>query len=223
MSVKRSISSRKPSDTEFSNSSQQATQFLWNIPLSNIPFVSVESGESWTKHENLMLSCLRKGDDKAAHQCLENLIDRFGATSERIMGLRGLFREAVAEDQPALQEILKAYDDVLAEDPGNTVSPFQVGQPPCVNRAEPYLRQPVLKRRVVVLGTLSRTAEAIDALIQLLEASPTDVESWTELSDLYMSKGLYSQAEFCLEEVLLNAPNAWNVNFIFLSDSFLLH
>ena len=47
--------------------------------------------------------------------------------------------------------------------------------------------------------------------MELLESSPTDIEAWTELSDLYLSKGLYSQAEFCLEEVLLAAPNAWNV------------
>lgn len=47
--------------------------------------------------------------------------------------------------------------------------------------------------------------------MELLEASPTDIEAWTELSDLYLSKGLYPQAEFCLEEVLLAAPNAWNV------------
>lgn len=51
--------------------------------------------------------------------------------------------------------------------------------------------------------------------MELLEASPTDIEAWTELSDLYLSKGLYSQAEFCLEEVLLVAPNAWNVCSLF--------
>lgn len=47
--------------------------------------------------------------------------------------------------------------------------------------------------------------------MELLEASPTDIEAWTELSELYLTQGLYSQAEFCLEEVLLAAPNAWNV------------
>ena len=46
--------------------------------------------------------------------------------------------------------------------------------------------------------------------MELLEASPTDIEAWTELSDLCLSKDLYSQAEFCLDEVLLVAPNAWN-------------
>ena len=68
-----------------------------------------------------MLSCLRTGDDKAAHQCLKKLIDRFGAINERVMGLRGLYQEAVAEDQLALEKILKEYNEVLAEDPENTV------------------------------------------------------------------------------------------------------
>lgn len=37
------------------------------------------------------------------------------------------------------------------------------------------------------------------------------MEAWMELSDLYLSQGLHSQALFCLEEVLLVAPNSWNV------------
>lgn len=42
--------------------------------------------------------------------------------------------------------------------------------------------------------------------------SPGDVEAWAELSSLYLSQGLYSQAVFALEEVLVVAPNAWNVS-----------
>lgn len=72
-------------------------------------------------YEKLLLSCLRTGDDKAAHICLEKLIDRFGATSERVMGLRGLYQEAVAQDDSALQKVLEEYSTVLAEDPTNTV------------------------------------------------------------------------------------------------------
>jgi len=68
-----------------------------------------------------------------------------------------------------------------------------------------------VKRRVALLKTLSRPAEAIAALVQLLEMSPTDVEAWAELSDLYLSEALYAQSCFCLEEVLLITPNAWNV------------
>lgn len=38
------------------------------------------------------------------------------------MGLRGVYQEAVAEDHSALEKILKEYEDVLAEDPVNTVT-----------------------------------------------------------------------------------------------------
>ncbi|MCJ1270834.1 hypothetical protein MMC22_010731 [Lobaria immixta] len=198
MSVTSFSSPRRQSNSEALSLSQQVAQYLRNSPSSNtlipipIPFVSnAESTESWATYERLLVSCLRTGDDQAAHQCLEKLIDRFGATNERVMGLRGLYQEAVADDQSALEKILAEYNDVLAEDPANT---------------------PVLKRRIALLCGLSRTADAIDALVELLDASPTDIEAWTELSDLYLSKGLYSQAEFCLEEVLLVAPNAWNIH-----------
>lgn len=61
---------------------------------------------------------------------------------------------------------------------------------------------------------LSRSSDAIDALTELLESSPIDIEAWMELSGLYLDEGLYSQAVFCLEEVLLIAPNAWNVRVV---------
>ena len=72
-------------------------------------------------YEQLFLSCLRTGDDKSAHLCLERLIDRFGASNERVMGLRGLYQEAVADDDAALEKVLTEYEDALAEDPINTV------------------------------------------------------------------------------------------------------
>jgi tetratricopeptide (TPR) repeat protein len=71
--------------------------------------------------------------------------------------------------------------------------------------------QPILKRRVALLRSLNRSSDAISALIQLLDAIPTDAEAWCELADLYQSQGLSSQAIFSLEEALLIAPNSWNV------------
>lgn len=68
-----------------------------------------------------------------------------------------------------------------------------------------------MKRRVALLRSLNRSADAISALIQLLDAVPTDAEAWCELADLYQSQGLGPQAVFSLEEALLIAPNAWNV------------
>jgi ER membrane protein complex subunit 2 len=68
-----------------------------------------------------------------------------------------------------------------------------------------------LKRRIALFKSLNKTTEAITALIKLVEVSPTDAEAWAELSDLYVSQGMYPQAIFALEEVLLITPNAWNV------------
>ena len=59
---------------------------------------------------------------------------------------------------------------------------------------------------------MNRTTEAITALNKFLDASPTDAEAWSELSDLYVSSGMFPQAIFALEEVLLVTPNAWNVS-----------
>jgi tetratricopeptide (TPR) repeat protein len=59
---------------------------------------------------------------------------------------------------------------------------------------------------------MARPQDAITGLVKLLEVSPADPESWSELSDLYLSLGMYQQSIFSLEEVLLITPNAWNVS-----------
>jgi tetratricopeptide (TPR) repeat protein len=58
---------------------------------------------------------------------------------------------------------------------------------------------------------MGRLSDAASALVQLLGFSPTDAEAWSELSDVYLSQGLYPQAIYAMEEVLVLAPNAWNV------------
>ena len=73
-------------------------------------------------------------------------------------------------------------------------------------------KKPIAKRRVALLRSMSHPEEAISALVKLLDMSPTDAEAWSEVSDLYLSQGLYQQAIFSLEEVLLITPNAWNVS-----------
>ncbi|RDW68503.1 hypothetical protein BP5796_09160 [Coleophoma crateriformis] len=154
-------------------------------------FRAAETPELWTVYENLMLSCLRTGDEQSAHLCLERLTNRFGADNERLMALRGLFQEAIAEDDAALQIVLKEYETILNNDPSN---------------------MPVSKRRIALLKTLTKIPEAITALNQFLESSPTDAEAWAELADLYVVQGMYQQGIFALEEVLLITPNAWNMH-----------
>jgi tetratricopeptide (TPR) repeat protein len=70
----------------------------------------------------------------------------------------------------------------------------------------------VSKRRIALLKSIGKTTEAITALTKYLDVSPTDSEAWAEISDLYISQGMYAQGIFALEEVLLIAPNAWNVS-----------
>ena len=89
------------------------------FPLSLIA-VS-ETPESWTDLERLFLACLRTGDDESAHLSLERLTQRFGSQDERVMGLRGLYQEAVARDNEDLDKILGEYEDILSEKPMNVV------------------------------------------------------------------------------------------------------
>ncbi|KAI9842137.1 MAG: hypothetical protein M1838_003256 [Thelocarpon superellum] len=177
--------------------SQQAPLVLQGskTTLPSIPFLSnlldAESAERWKVYQNLFLSCIRTRDDRSARLCLEQLRDRFGPSNAHVMALEGMFEEAVAQDDAALRNVLADYESTLAEDPTN---------------------MPIAKRRVALLRSMSRTSDAIGALVELLDASPTDAESWSELSDLYFTEGLYPQAIFSLEEVLLIMPNAWNIH-----------
>jgi tetratricopeptide (TPR) repeat protein len=176
---------------------QQAPTILQNNPkaFSSSPlgslFTAAETPEIWIVYENLLLACLRTGDSTAAHDCLERLVRRFGGENDRIMALKGLVKEADADNNGALEVVLNEYDALLADNGANI---------------------PIAKRRVVILRSLGRIGEAIGALTSLLETSPTDSEAWAELSDLYLSQGLYSQAVYALEEVLVLAPNSWNMH-----------
>lgn len=115
------------SNSEALGLSQQTAQYLQKHASTGtstipIPFLSQsEHTDVWLMYEKLFLSCLRTGDDKAAFNCLEKLIDRFGAPNERVMGLRGIYQEAVAKDDAALEKVLQEYNEVLAEDSVNTV------------------------------------------------------------------------------------------------------
>jgi tetratricopeptide (TPR) repeat protein len=81
----------------------------------------------------------------------------------------------------------------------------------CAHSAKVIYIQPILKRRIAILRSMSKEADAISALVEFLEAFPTDTEAWCELSGLYMGQGLGDQAIFCLEEALLMLPHSWNV------------
>ena len=119
--------------TELSHSevlrlSQKAPEYLeQQANVGNtvfVPFPASETSEIWNTYEQLLFSSLWTRDDRSAHQCLERLTTRFGATNERMMGLYGLYREATAEDETALELILKEYEQILVDDSTNMVMLF---------------------------------------------------------------------------------------------------
>ncbi|KAI0547326.1 tetratricopeptide [Xylaria curta] len=177
--------------------SQQAPSILENSPgaistsLLQSMLSTSETQELWTVYENLLLSCLRTGDDESAHQCLGRLVNRFGDDNERVMALKGLLKEATAPDDATLDVILQEYEQILQTNPTNL---------------------PIVKRRAALLRAMGRTTEAVNALNSLLDMSPTDAEAWGELADVYLAQGLYPQAIFAQEEVLVLQPNAWNIH-----------
>ena len=71
---------------------------------------------------------------------------------------------------------------------------------------------PLQKRRVAILKSMGKIPEATSSLVDIVDYSPVDAESWAELSDLYVMQGCWDQAMFCLEEVLLIVPNAWTMH-----------
>lgn len=105
--------------------SQQAPAILGHGPASNTPVASAktsrDTAEEYSRIEQLFLACLQTGDDQSAQTCLDRLSHRFGPSNERVMGLRGLFQEATAKDQPALEKCLAEYETILSENPVNVV------------------------------------------------------------------------------------------------------
>ncbi|CAD6503209.1 BgTH12-02877 [Blumeria graminis f. sp. triticale] len=172
--------------------SQLAPKLLRDLASSssNI-WSSTESLQLWETYENIVVSCLQAGDEDSANMCLQKLSKRFGQDNERLMALTGMFKEAVAKNDEELMTILDEYDKILNQNPVN---------------------MPVMKRRIALLRSIGKPVEAINALIKLLESSPTDAEAWAELSDLYVLLGVYKKALFALEEVLLVTPFAWNIH-----------
>jgi tetratricopeptide (TPR) repeat protein len=136
--------------------------------------------EVWAVYEQIFIAALDLGNDKLAIKCLENLDKRF-PESPRVKILKGMKLEA--EDK--LDDALALYDVILQDDDANISAS---------------------KRRIAVYKAKGQDQQAIEALTRYLDAFYNDVESWLELSALYLNYHLYQQAGFCLEELILLQP-----------------
>ena len=116
-----------PANAQVLEMSQAAPQYLrkqttgfQNASLFS-GLLNGESLDTWSRHEQVLLSCLQTGDDNSALISLERLINRFGAENERIAALRGLYQEAVAKNDAALREVLQEYESISRTNPTNLV------------------------------------------------------------------------------------------------------
>lgn len=108
--------------------SQQAPAILGHVPAQDSKS-SRDTAEEYSRIEQLLLACLHTGDDQSAKACLDRLSHRFGPSNERVMGLRGLYQEATAQDQSALEKCLAEYEKILSENPVNVVGHSSVWRP----------------------------------------------------------------------------------------------
>ena len=100
---------------------QQAPTILGPNPTKS-KASSTGTAEEYSQIEQLLLACLRTGDDQSAQACLDRLSHRFGPANERVMGLRGLYQEATAKDRAELEKCREEYEKILSENPVNVVS-----------------------------------------------------------------------------------------------------
>lgn len=85
-------------------------------------FGQAEDTRQWQQYEELLVASLKAGDEKTAQAILQKLISRFGAANERVMGLRGMYQEAAANNQTELEAVLQEYNEILKENRANIVS-----------------------------------------------------------------------------------------------------
>ncbi|MFO0116073.1 MAG: tetratricopeptide repeat protein [bacterium] len=69
-----------------------------------------------------------------------------------------------------------------------------------------------IKRLVCLFRDMEMLSSALVVLNKYVEVNQEDHEAWLELSDIYASKGNYSKAIFCIEEVLSANPKNYLLN-----------
>lgn len=145
------------------------------------------SSELFDIYELSFHVALLTNHDVEAKSMLDRLNDEFGGKkSQKMMILRLMYLEATGDEKGAV--------DVLGTNPDELQA----------------------SRR---LATFSRsktdgsenTEQYIKALNYFLNLQPADVKTWCELADQYAKIGHFDKAVFCLKEVLLLEPLAYNI------------
>ncbi|KAJ2781939.1 tetratricopeptide repeat domain-containing protein [Coemansia javaensis] len=137
--------------------------------------------DAWLAYEQVFVAAIDDGEMELARAVLGRLHKRFGAGSQRVKRLAGMFNEAAGH----AAEAKRMYGEMLAADETNVLAS---------------------KRLIAMLKAQGQLGEATAQLVAYLDTHGNDFEAWLELSALYLRQQLYPQAAFCVEEAILQQP-----------------
>ncbi|KAK7475629.1 hypothetical protein BaRGS_00033122 [Batillaria attramentaria] len=137
--------------------------------------------ELWNVYEQVCVAALDCQRLDVADTCIEALNAKFPG-SVRVRRLEGMLLEAEGRYEQA-REVYKA---ILDKDDANMFA---------------------RKRLVAILKAQRKIPEAIEKLNEYLKKFMTDYEGWNELCDMYLSMHDYTNACFCMEELIMSNPH----------------
>jgi len=143
----------------------------------------VTAVDVWSKREQIFLAALDTHETETCENLLGELKSQF-PESQRVSRLEGLLHEVHGDTIKAN----RVYDKMAETNPSNSLC---------------------MKRKICLLKAAGKMSEATNQLCEYLSISPSDVEAWKELAQIYLEYGNFKQAAFCLEEVLLAHPHSY--------------
>jgi tetratricopeptide (TPR) repeat protein len=134
----------------------------------------------WNLREQIAVASLEEGDIALAETQVQLLTAEFPGSS-RVGRIKGMLLEAKGEFSNALA----LYNDILKKDVANVS---------------------IMKRKVCIHKAQQQWREVIEAINEIVRKFPSDVASWQELGELYLSLCDYLAAVHCFEELVLLEP-----------------
>lgn len=137
--------------------------------------------EVWVILEQVCVAAIDCAQPGIFQDCIRDLDAQF-PDSHRVARLKGMHLESIGK----FRDAHLIYDEILSEDPTNSL---------------------VSKRKIAILRTENRIADAIAQLGSYLKTYMNDMEAWQELCDLYLKVQDYAKAAHTMEELVITHPH----------------
>ncbi|KAI9204338.1 uncharacterized protein BJ171DRAFT_505526 [Polychytrium aggregatum] len=143
----------------------------------------LSEAERLNLHEQICIAALDSGNLALAETHRDIIFRKFDPkTSIRAQKLSAYIYESTGN----FEQALKTYEAILEAD-------------------ETYVA--AHKRIAALAKAQNQNQNAIKSLIQYLDTFSADVEAWVELAALYTVEGMFQQAGFCYEELIVLRPD----------------